>query len=416
MSSLSAPNIAMRDTIPPLLLKACLTLAVFNAAMLVSLYFAHEWLVDAGGHLIHTDFVNVWAAGRLALDGHPALAWDWDVHKQVQVAMLGRDYVGDYAWHYPPPFLFIAMILAHFSYTHGLVAWAASSFVPYLAMMRGVVGQRFWLIVGAAFPAVLANTMAGQNGFLTAALLGGTLVMMPARPILSGICLGLLSYKPQYGLLFPLVLIAASRWTTFLAAGVTTAALALLSWVAFGAESWQAFFHWMPMFSQAFFTEGRATFYKLQSVFGLVRTFGGSEQIAWTLQWIMSGTVVVGVVMLWRGRADYALKAAALATGTLLLTPYLFLYDMMVLAIPVGFLLRTGLAEGFRRGEPAALACAMGLLIAFPFFEVPLGLGSTLIMAGLIVRRILNPSAEERHLTKEIHALPHLLAGRRNPV
>jgi hypothetical protein len=404
MSSPFTPDVP-REAMPPPLFNACLTMAVFNAAMLVSVYFAHQWLVDPQGHLIPTDFVNVWAAGKLALDGHAAQAWDWGIHKQVQVAMLGHDYAGDYAWHYPPPFLFIAMILAHLPYTCGLAGWAIVSFVPYMAMMRGIVGRRFGLIVGAAFPVVLANTMAGQNGFLTAALLGGTLVLMPARPVLAGICLGLLSYKPQYGVLFPLALVAASQWRTFLAAAITATALALLSWIAFGAESWQAFFHWMPMFSQAFFTEGRATFYKLQSVFGLVRTFGGSEQLAWTLQWFTSLTVAAGVVTLWHTRADYAMKAAALAAGTLLLTPYLFLYDMMVLAIPVGFLLRTGLEQGFRRGEPAGLACAMGLLIAFPFFEIPLGFGSTLIIAALVARRVLDPSTQERSLRLEAHAL-----------
>ena len=380
---------------PPLLMKACLMLAAFNAALLPLLYFAHQWLFDVQGRFIVTDFVNVWAAGKLALDGQPALAWDWVVHNHAQEAMLGQDHIGDYTWHYPPPFLFVAMILAHFSYASGLVGFAAISFLPYVAMMRAVVGQRFGLVVGAAFPVVLANTMNGQNGFLTAALVGATLVLMPTRPILSGICLGLLSYKPQYGLLFPLALIAASQWATFSAAAATTVALALLSWIAFGTESWQAFFHWMPMFSQASFTEGRATFYKLQSVFGMVRTLGGGEQLAWTLQWMMSGAVLVGVVTLWRGRADYALKAAALAAGTLLLTPYLFLYDMMVLAIPVGFLLRIGLAEGFRRGELASLACAMSLLIAFPFFEFPLGLAGTLIVGSLIARRLLEPSGKE---------------------
>jgi hypothetical protein len=401
----SAPDVALRDTIPPLLLNTCLLLAVLNAALLPALYFVHAWLIDSSGRFIHTDFLNVWAAGKLALDGQPALAWDWDIHKQVQVAMLGQSYAGDYAWHYPPPFLFVAMFLAHFSYAAGLVGWAAASFVPYMAMMRGVVGQRFGLLAGAAFPAVLANTMSGQNGFLTAALLGGTLVLMPTRPVLSGVCLGLLSYKPQYGLLFPLALIAASQWTVFVAAAVTTAALALVSWIAFGTDSWQAFFHWMPMFSQAFFTEGRATWFKLQSVFGLVRAMGGGEQLAWTFQWMMSGTVAVSVVMLWRGRADYALKAAALAAGTLLVTPYLFLYDMMVLAIPVGFLLRIGLSNGFRPGELVALACAMGLLIAFPFFEIPLGLGSTLIVAALIARRVVNPTAEQRALPRGIAAI-----------
>jgi hypothetical protein len=260
MSSYS-PSSPLRG-IPVPLEKTCLLLAAFNAALIAAMYVGHAWLFDADGRLIATDYVNVWAAGKLALEGHPALAWDWAVHKQVQVEMLGRDYVGDYAWHYPPPFLFVAMALAQLSYAAGLVVWAAASFVPYLAMMRGLFGQRFGILAGAAFPAVVANTMAGQNGFFTAALVGGTLVLMPARPILAGICLGLLSYKPQYGLLFPLALIAAGQWRTFIAAGVTTAALALSSWLAFGTESWQAFFHWMPMFSQAFFSEGRATFFK----------------------------------------------------------------------------------------------------------------------------------------------------------
>ena len=377
-----------RAAIPPLLLNACLLLVLYNAAMIPAMYFAHLWLFDSNGHDIATDFVNVWAAGRLALQGHPALAWDWDIQKQVQVAMLGQSYVGNFAWHYPPPFLFVAMVLAHFPYAAGLVGWSVVSFVPYMAMMHAVVGQRFGLVVGAALPVVLANTVVGQNGFLTAALLGGTLVLMPTRPILSGMCLGLLSYKPQYGLLFPLVLIAASRWTVFFAAAVTTVVLALISWMAFGTDSWVAFFHWLPMFSQAFFTEGRATWFKLQSVFGLVRTMGGSEHLAWIFQWMMSGIVTISLLVVWRSRVDYNLKAAALAAATLLVTPYLFLYDLMILAIPIGLLLRIGLAGSFQRGELLALACAILLLLAFPFFAAPLGLGSTLIVAALIARRI----------------------------
>ena len=106
-------------------------------------------------------------------------------------------------------------------------AGSRSSFVPYLAMMRAIVGRPFGLLLAAAFPMVFNNTLVGQNGFLTAALIGGTLYLMPTRPVLSGICLGLLSYKPQYGLLFPLVLIAASQWTVFFTAAVVAVAMAL---------------------------------------------------------------------------------------------------------------------------------------------------------------------------------------------
>jgi hypothetical protein len=383
-----APGIGNHTAVPAPLLNAAFVLLVVNASFFLALCFSHSWIFDVQGRGIPTDFVNVWSAGKLALDGHPALAWDWDIQKRLQVDMLGQDYVGNFAWHYPPPFLFVAAFLAQFPYAAALIGWVAVSLVPYLAMMRAIVGRPFGLLLAAAFPVVLANTMVGQNGFLTATLIGGTLYLLPTRPILSGVCLGLLSYKPQYGLLFPLALIAASQWTVFATAGVVAVAMAAISWLAFGTESWQAFFHWMPMFSQAFFTEGRATWFKLQSVFGLVRFSGGSEQLAWALQWAMTGTVAVVTVLLWRSRARYSLKAAGLATGTLLMTPYLFLYDMMVLAIPIAWLVRIGLADGFQKYELLALACAAFLLLSFPFLEAPLGLGGTLIVAALIARRL----------------------------
>jgi len=106
-------------------------------------------------------------------------------------------------------------------------------------------------------------------------------------------------------------------------------------------------------------------------MFGLVRFLGGSEPLAWTLQWMMSGTVVVALVMAWRSRLPYALKAAALATATLLVTPYLFLYDEMVLAIPVALLVRIGLADGFSEYELPALGCVALLLMSFPWVGAP---------------------------------------------
>jgi Glycosyltransferase family 87 len=386
-SPVSAPTITEPDAIPASLLNLCFVLFVINAVFFPTAFFAHWWIFDENGLGIPTDFVNVWSAGKLVLDGHPAQAYDWDIQKQVQIAVLGQSYQGNFAWHYPPPFLFVASLLAHFPYAVAYIGWAAVSLVPYLAVMRGIVGRPFGLLLALAFPVVLTNTLVGQNGFLTASLIGGTLYLMPARPVLSGICLGLLSYKPQYGLLFPLVLIAASQWTVFFTAGAVAIAMALASWLAFGTESWQAFFHWMPMFSQAFLTEGRAPWGKMQSIFALVRYLGGTEPLAWVFQWIMSGAVAVLLALMWRGRVSYPLKAAALATGALLITPYLFLYDMMVLAIPIGFLVRIGLSRGFRHYELPALGLVAALLMFYPLVGAPTGFAATLIVTGLIARR-----------------------------
>ena len=385
---LFAPTVPTQPgAIPAALLNVCFVLCVINVSYFPAAYFSQWWIFDPAGLGIPTDFVNVWAAGKLVLDGIPAQAYDWDIQKQVEVALLGQDFMGYFAWHYPPPFLFVASLLAHFPYTVAFIGWVSVSFLPYLAVMRAIVGRSFGLLLAVGFPMVFNNTLVGQNGFLTAALIGGTLYLMPARPVLAGICLGLLSYKPQYGLLFPLVLIAASQWTVFFTAAIVAVAMAFASWLAFGTESWQAFFHWMPTFSQAFLTEGKATWWKLQSLFSLIRYFGGTEQLAWIFQWILTASVATGLMLMWRSRVSYSLKAAALATGTLLTTPYLFMYDMMVLAIPVAFLVRIGLASGFRAYELPALGCALALIVSFVFTGVPVGLGATLIVAGLILRR-----------------------------
>ena len=374
--------------ISPAAIVVCAVLAILQLAFF-PLYYGHGWIYEGQGLGSPTDFINVWSAGRLVLDGHPAWAYDWDIQKTVQVAVLGQSYPGNFAWHYPPPFLFIAALLAKLPYPVAFAGWAAVSAVPYLVAMRAIVGRPFGLLLALAFPVVFTNVLVGQNGFFTAALIGGTLVLLPARPILAGICLGLLSYKPQYGALFPLALIAAAQWRAFLSAAVTTIVLAAASCLAFGLASWQAFFNWMPMFSQAFLVEGRAPFGKMQSVFALVRYFDGGEMLAWTLQWIVIAIVAVSLAWLWRSHVRYEWKAAGLAIGALLATPYLFLYDVMVLAIAIGFVVRVGLAEGFHRHEVPMLGAAFAAIVAYQWLgAAPTGLAAMLLVAAIVIIRV----------------------------
>src|SRR3954471_14579747 len=161
--------------IPPALLNVCFALAVINISFFPTAYLAHWWIIDSAGLGIPTDFVNVWAAGRLALDGAPAQAWDCNIQKQVEVALLGQNFTGYFAWHYPPPFLFVASLLAHFPYAVAFVGWVVASLTPYLAVMRAIVGRPFGWLLAIGFPMVFNNALVGQNGYLTAALIGGTL-------------------------------------------------------------------------------------------------------------------------------------------------------------------------------------------------------------------------------------------------
>ena len=105
--------------VPEWLVRVCFALAVANVVLCPIAYFSSVWIYDQGGLGIPTDFINVWAAGRLVLDGVPAQAYDWDIQKQLEVAKLGQDFVGYFAWHDPPPFLFVASLLAMLTFSMG---------------------------------------------------------------------------------------------------------------------------------------------------------------------------------------------------------------------------------------------------------------------------------------------------------
>ena len=81
--------------------------------------------IDAWGRPLGTDFSNVWTAGRMALGGHAALAWDWPSHYAVQQAVHHDRAVPFYGWHYPPPFLLVAAALASMPYLVALAVWQA---------------------------------------------------------------------------------------------------------------------------------------------------------------------------------------------------------------------------------------------------------------------------------------------------
>ena len=366
------------------------TLALAYLAALITAWLGGHFLLDAEGRPIANDFVNVWAAGRLALDGDPAAAYDWTLHKAAEVSAVGHDFPNYYGWHYPPPFLFIAAALAILPYLAAALLWLAATLAAYAVTLGRILGSRAGVLLALGFPAALWNVTAGQNGFLTATLIGGTLGLLEKHPGLAGLCLGLLSYKPQFGLLFPIVLIADRRWLTFAVAALTAGAIAMASWLAFGSATWEAFLHWMPITGRVVLGEGAADWSRLQSLFGFMRAHGASETVAWVVQIAGTFAVAVGVVGLWRSPASYEIKAAGLASGALLATPYVYMYDLVVLAVAVAFLLRLALRRGFSAVDVGAIAAAGLLTLIFPYVRTQVGLAAVMIVAPLVGQRALS--------------------------
>jgi len=370
-----------------------------------------SWIIDPNGRFIATDFVNVWASGRQALDGAAGAVYDAVAHKQAEVASVGHPFEGEYPWIYPPTFLFVAALLACLPFLWAYVAWIALTFPAYVLAIRAIIGSRAGFLLACAYPGILSNLLVGQNGFVSAGLIGAALLFLPSRPALAGALIGLLSFKPHLGILFPLVLVARGHWRAIAAATAVTGLLFTASWAVFGIETWQAFLHSVPQASQAALSEGRADLAKVQSIFALTRMLSGSTALAWTVQFLFAGVVSAGLLVMWRSRISFPVKATAFITATLLLIPYLFLYDLVVLAIAMAFLLRAGQTQGYLRGEMAGIGAASLLILLFPLIKAPLGFGATLLVALLVLRRAwreLNVQAQPRAFVPAPQAPPVL--------
>lgn len=367
-------------------------LVVGYAVAIGAMWATSQGGLDLAGRPLGTDFSNVWAAGRLTLEGAPQAAYDLVRHHGVQQARFGQE-VPFYGWHYPPMFLGLAAILASLPYLAALFVWQAATLPLYLWALTRIVEthRRETLLAGLAFPAVFVNLTHGHNGFLTAGLFGLGLVLLHRRPIVAGVLLGLLAYKPQFGVLIPFVLVATGLWTTALSAAATVLAIAAASALVFGVETWEAF-HASAAFTRGVVLEaGDTGWHKIMTVFAAARSLGADVATAYVLQGAVALAALALAVRLWRSDAPFGAKAAALLAGTLLMTPYALDYDLMLLAPAIAFLVRDGIAVGMRRGEPLVLALVwLAPLVARPIAEatlVPIGLFSTLALFALAVSR-----------------------------
>ena len=168
-------------------------------------------------------------------------------------------------------------------------------------------------------------------------------------------------------------------------------ALCAASYVAFGIETWDAFRDSMTLTREIVLEKGDTGFHKIQSVFAAVRLLGGSAGLAYAAQGIVFVTVAAFVFRLWRGNRAFALKAAALIAGSMLATPYLLDYDLMIAAPAIAFLAGHGLNKGFAPYEKSLLVFVfIAPLLSRAIAEhmlLPLGLIAVLLLFSIAIKR-----------------------------
>ena len=365
--------------------------AVYEAVYL-AIYLVHP---PSDGGRLFGDFFAFWSFARFAHALPVQRIYDVGALQGFQQALPGgfRQF---YPYPYPPIFLLFLWPLGGLSYFSAYGVWIGVTLGAYLFAVAGRDWRspQLWLAVAA--PTTLLAIISGQNGLLTAALMIGGFRLMGDRPILGGIVLGGLIFKPQLFILVPFVLLASRQWRGLVGVTVSVLGLTLASVLAFGPIVWLRWLQALPTL-WGLFEDNRQKLGSLMPTVtaGLLGAGVGQGvthgvQIAFTL----GVTLCLGLIFHRGARmtgAPRVLDVAALQVGAFLATPYAFIYDMPMVTSAVATLIErcTRAKRPWRAGETTVLLAALvlpiimlsGALRGWPAAPVTL-----LLLFGLIAR------------------------------
>ncbi len=332
------------------------------------------------------DFFALWSYAKIALSQSAATLYDPKALHAAQVA-LGMPPGQENPFPYPPSFILCLRPLAPLAYVPAYLSWIGASLALYVRTMAERPGRAISIAIALLAPTTAIMLVAGQSGFLAAALVLGGFRLVNTRPILAGVLFGLLTYKPQLGLLVPIALIAAGSWRAIAAACLTAAALVIVTSAAFGWSIWANWLHELPVYSRQF-DAGAVGYNLMPTLTANLQMLGASLTVARSAQ----AVAAIGVaVVVWRAFCGGVTPRAVnlLLAGTFLATPHAFVYDLPMFTGAIsGFI-----AEGLR-GDGAFSLGEIGVLVlglAFPALmmwagpHVPLSTFAELLVFGLLL-------------------------------
>lgn len=354
-------------------------------------YWPAAWPLDTANHAVGRDFVNLWVGGRLLLEGQWAALFNIDAYLDA-LRRIFHPMLAQHVWSYPPTSFLLAAPLAMLPYGLALVLWtlAGLALLVWAAQLRldtGATGRTILLVLLA--PATVLNVICGQNGFLTAALLAGGILLLDRRPIAAGVLIGLLSYKPQFGIVIAFVLLALGAWRTIAAAAITALAMALASCLLFGLEPWHAFFvYTLPKQGallerfQGFFT------HMLLSPYAALRQLGARHDLAMGLQVMITLATVVCAMLYVRKTRDPERRLLFVSAATFLATPYALTYDLPIVSLAIARLLVRGRIDALTPLAAVLFGASWALPLAAPTLSLsgvalgpPIALGILLFLS-----------------------------------
>ncbi|WP_319772853.1 glycosyltransferase family 87 protein [Breoghania sp.] len=347
-------------------------LAAYVLAFVAVILVPNPYHVPTGSVLL-TDFLSFWAAAREALVGMPASPYDTAAFQAYQTSLSG-DPAAFFSFLYPPTFLLLVLPFGMTGFVTAFVAFSLAGLALFLPAMRAIIGTWRHAVAMLAAPMVINTLLHGQNALVSAGLLGLALVAMERRRhFLTGLLIGLLTYKPQLGLMIPVALLAAWDWRAIFGAAVSAVLFALASLAAFGVEPWLAFFAQAHLGTEIL-ENGWVEWGKMVSVYSAARVLGLSSAVAWVCQGAAFVVAVIAVAVVWWRVRDFTARVCVLIAAGLLATPFALTYDLTVLLVPAAFLIRDVSSRGGLPWEVTGLALVVNLGAVTGGFGLYLGL------------------------------------------
>ncbi len=366
-------------------LLAGISLALFAAygATFVAVAVARGWPNGFG------DSFALWSFGRF-LGDHAAVAiYDPLALRSAQLA-LGMDPGAIYSFPYPPSFLLVVWPLGQLPGWLACAALIAVTLPLYLWATVGANWRSPAVLAGLAAPTTAIAIVSGQNGFLAGALLAGGLRLAAGHPVAGGVLLGLLTYKPQLGLLVPVALVAAGLWRTVTVAGVTAILLVVATSLLFGATIWPSWAVSLPGFSRQFAAESSQVMHLMPTILVALLQLGVAPASAQLAQWAATAAAAAIVWTLFRS-GPQQLAGAGLLVAAFLATPYAFVYDMPIVATAVIWVVveRERAGDAFRTGEVLVMILTLiaPITLVAGTSKFPLATLALILLLGVITRR-----------------------------
>lgn len=328
---------------------------------------------DGTSLAVGRDFLNFWMYGRAAWTDNPGAFYDISRYHDAIRDLLGYSLNGQ-NWSYPPSVMLLAAPFGQLGYLTALGLWTALTLAIFIAVARREVNDWRVLLPVLISPAALMCLISGQSSFLNGALLIAVFAILDRRPLLAGFLIGLLTVKPQLGMLFPLFLIASNRWRVFFAAAMTSVALVAITTAIFGVKVWIDFIaKGLPVQGMVLADPDRIATPFFPTVFMNLRGLDLPYAVAMSMQAIVS-IFVIGVLV-WAARTrrdiDRPIMLALFLACTVSASPYLLCYDLVPLTFAAIVLLASGRLDATGRRLAQLVFWIPALQLALGTYHIP---------------------------------------------